>query len=124
MTVGTPGDLVLFREQYPPVKAEIRKRSLLENEDVPGVQAVVVVGPEGRQSLLVVERAGHDVPGADSTIPARYRGNRLGEDAKERLVLDRADREVALGSVEAEPCALAAGDHEGRHLAAGDSLRS
>ncbi len=48
VTVGRAGDLVLVRQQDFAVEGEVRQRPLLEDEDVPRIQAVVVVGLEDR----------------------------------------------------------------------------
>ena len=116
VAVGRAGDIGFVGQQDPAVQTEIRQCALLEDKDVVGVQAVIVVRVKDLDGLVVVQRAGHDVPGARGLVSLRDRRDGIGEDLKQRLVPDGADGEIALRAVEAEPCPLAAGDHKGGDL--------
>ena len=104
------------------VEGEVGQRSLLEYEDVVFVQSVVIVGGEDIKCLVVVEGAGHHIPGAGRIVFFGGGGNGFSEDLKEGFIFDGADGEVAFWAVEAEACSLSAGDDEGGDLALGDEV--
>lgn len=117
MAVGRAGYVGLVGQKNSAVEAEIGQCALLKYEDVFFIEPIVIVPPENSVGFGVVERAGHNVPGAGGVVFLRRCSDGFGKDLKEGLVLYGADWEISFWAVEAKARSLSAGDDKGGDLA-------
>jgi len=80
------------------------------------MEAVIIVFLKDFSGFVVVQRAGHHVPGARCFVFLRDGGDCLGENPEKGLVFDRAYRKIPLWAGESEPGPLAACDDESSHF--------
>ena len=115
-------DAGLGEQEAARLRVERRQDPLREHEDAAAIQAEAVVVLEEAPRRLVVERAGHDVPGDRHPVAAAGGANLLGKDPEERLSAHGGGGVGALGTAPPQAGALAPGDGERREAAGRDEF--
>ncbi len=121
--VGTQRDLVRrFHQHAAAVGVDGRHRPLAEDNQVLRRQAEALVRGEELHCLVVGCRAGHQIERNPHAVASPGRDDLLDVNLKERFSGDRPDGEHALGMVEPQSRALAAGHQDHAEPAGADGL--
>ncbi len=121
VAVGRQRHMIPGRQQHLAGGA-VDGRHLPLDEEPDVLEAEPAVSLEEVDGRPVVLGAGHDVQGDPVPMAPGQRQDFFGVDLEERRRGDRADREGALGPLEPEPGARAAGDQDHADLARGDGV--
>jgi len=112
VAVGAGSNGCLVGKEDFAIEGEIGECALLEDKYIRLIQAVIVVRLEDFDCGGIIQGACHDVPGKIGAVFFAGCEYRLSKELKKGLVFYRAYREVSFWAIEAETCALAAGDYE------------